>query len=129
MLMFESEKICVVKENSNGELDVSFRNTAAFTPEFIPETAAALYSILKSAGNLHVRLNLSGIDFISSAAINMLLKIRHIGEENGSEEKGSEEKGIRFSLIHLEPSVQEVLRVTQLDRLFETQTDCESCRS
>jgi anti-anti-sigma regulatory factor len=44
-------------------------------------------------------------------------------------EKGGEEKGIRFSLIHLEPSVQEVLRVTQLDRLFETQTGCESCRS
>ena len=90
--MFESEKICVVKENSNGQLDVSFRNTAAFTPEFIPETAAALYSILKSAGNLHVRLNLSGIDFISSAAINMLLKIRHIGEEKARWKKAARKK-------------------------------------
>lgn len=114
--MFESEKNCVVTENPNGQLDVAFRNPHAFTPEFVPDTAGELYSILNSATS-DIWLNLSGIDFISSAAINMLLKMRQNGEE----------KGIRFGLTHLEPSVQDVLRVTQLDRLFESQAGCQSC--
>jgi anti-anti-sigma factor len=114
--MSESGKNCVVTKNSNGHLDVTFRNPHALTPEFVPETAGELYSILSSADS-DIWMNLSGIEFISSAAINMLLKIRHNGEE----------KGIRFGLSHLEPSVQDVLRVTQLDQLFETQPGCKPC--
>lgn len=110
--MSERGKVCLIKEASKGQLDVSFRTPDAFTPEFVPDTAAELYSILNRATS-DIRLNLSGINFISSAAINMLLKIRHNGEE----------KGISFGLTRLEPSVQDVLRITQLDRLFEI----ESC--
>ncbi|MDA1249048.1 MAG: STAS domain-containing protein [Planctomycetota bacterium] len=110
--MSESVNNCIVMENSNRQLEVKFRNPDAFTPEFVPETATELYSILNSATS-DIRLNLSGIDFISSAAINMLLEIRHHGVE----------KGVSFSLGQVEPVVREVLRVMQLERLFE----CESC--
>jgi anti-anti-sigma factor len=114
--MSESVKNCIVKENANRQLDVRFRNPDAFTPEFVPETATELYSILNYATS-DIRLNLSEINFISSAAINMLLKIRHNGAE----------KGVSFSLTQVEPVVREVLRVMQLERLFKIESECESC--
>lgn len=114
--MSESVNNCIVMENSNRQLEVKFRNPDAFTPEFVPETATELYSILNSTTS-DIRLNLSGIEFISSAAINMLLKIRNHGAE----------KGVSYSISQVEPVVREVLRVMQLERLFEIESECESC--
>lgn len=119
--MFESEEeVCLFSENSNGHLDVEFLIPAALCPESIPETSRQLNQVIDHAmANFRtdILLNMSRIDFVSSAALNLLLNLRERCEQNG----------IRLGLKNLAPQVRNVFEVTQLDQLLIIDPKCETC--
>lgn len=118
--MFESGEVCFITENSNGHLDIEFLIPSAMSPESIPETSAQLYRAIDRAMatvRTDILLDLSRIDFVSSAALNLLLKLRQRCEQNG----------IRLGLKNLAPQVRNVFEVTQLDQLLVIEPECETC--
>ncbi len=124
--MFESGEVCLVTENSNGHFDVEFLIPSAMCPESIPGTSTQLFEIVDRAMasvRTDILLNMSRIDFVSSVALNLLLKLRERCEQNG----------IQLRLKNLAPHVRSVFEVTQLDQLLaiesecETATECETC--
>ena len=118
--MFEPEEACFIAENSNGHLNIEFLNPSAMCPEAIPETSKQLYQTIDhamAAEGTNILLNLSRIDFVSSAALNLLLKLRERCEQNG----------IRLGLKNLAPQVRSVFEVTQLDQLLVIEPECETC--
>ena len=118
--MFESGEVCLVTENKNGHLDIEFLISSAMCPESIPETATHLDRIINRCmdnGPKDILLNMSCIDFVSSAALNLLLTLRQRCEKNG----------IRLGLKNLAPRVKDVFAVTQLDQLLNIEPECETC--
>lgn len=117
----ESEEVCHISENENGHLDVTFLAPSALSPESIPRTEALLHAVVGRASadgaSTDILLDMSRIDFVSSAALNLMLQVRH----------SCEEKNIRFGLTQLTPQIREVFQVTKLDRLFEIQPERKIC--
>lgn len=113
--MFGTEEVCRISEDG-GQLNLEFLEPAALSPPLIEETRTRLYAIIDNgcaAGNSEILLNLRRIDFVSSAALNLLLNFREYCEGHD----------LRLGLKNLSPSVREVFRVTQLDRLLSIEPD------
>ena len=118
--MFESEEACFTTGNINGHLEIDFLSPSAMCPEAIPATSTKLYQVIDHAmatEQTDILLNMSRIDFVSSAALNLLLNLRQRCEQNG----------IRLGLKNLAPRVKSVFAVTQLDQLLVIEAKCETC--
>jgi anti-sigma B factor antagonist len=79
----------------------------------IQELAAELDTLLSDNASKNVLLNLSRVDFISSAALNRLITY------NNRIRKG----GGQLKLSNLKPQIEEVFAITRLNKHFDIRSD------
>lgn len=74
----------------------------------VEAVSAELYSLVDDQGCRNVRLNLAGIDYISSAALAAFITLHNKLKAVGG----------RIQIVNIEPSVNEVFTITRLKPLF-----------
>jgi anti-sigma B factor antagonist len=76
----------------------------------VPEMKDPLYGLVGDEGHRWLLLDLSNVRFLSSHALGILVSLK----------KKVDAAGGRLRLCCLEPDLLELLRITSLDRIFET---------
>ena len=98
---------------ANGVAIVSFLTPYLQTEEVITNVGAELFKLVEEEGFTKILLSFDGVRFVSSAMLAEVIKLH---------KALSKSKG-RLRLCSLDPTVREVLRVSQLDRLLEVFDD------
>jgi anti-sigma B factor antagonist len=76
----------------------------------VPETKDPLYGLVEDERHRRLLLNLSNVRFLSGNALGILVSLKEKVDAAGG----------RLRLCGLEPDLLELLRITNLDRIFET---------
>jgi anti-anti-sigma factor len=76
------------------------------------EIKEAAYPIIEKDGIRVIQLDLSGVTYMDSSTLGMLLLLREKADARGQ----------RVSLLHPSTSVMTILKVVQFDRLFDIQS-------
>lgn len=87
----------------------SLRLEGTFTFEEHVPFRDATQMLLEAARTPHLTLDLSGLDYMDSSALGMLLLLK----------EKAEMKGIKVILVKPSPSVMQILRIVQFGRLFD----------
>ena len=92
---------------------VRFRDKTIMEDPGIQEIGRELYGLVERDNRKKVLLDLSGVSFMSSAALGKLVTLYKKSHSNGSDLK----------LCGIGPEIIDVFAVTRLDRLFDIRTN------
>ena len=81
-----------------------------FDAKVVPETKDPLYDLVENEGHRRLLLDFRNVHFLSSNALAILISLKRKVEAAGG----------RLRLCRLEPDLLDLLRITNLDRIFET---------
>ena len=81
-----------------------------FDAKVVPETKDPLYDLVENEGHRRLLLDFSNVHFLSSNALGILVSFK----------KKVDAAGGRLRLCGLAPDLLELLRLTNMDRIFET---------
>ena len=100
--------------NDVGDVSVvRFRDKTIMEDPGIQEIGRELYGLVERDNRKKVLLDLSGVSFMSSAALGKLVTLYKKSHSNGSDLK----------LCGIGPEIIDVFAVTRLDRLFDIRTN------
>lgn len=94
---------------SRNESSATLRMEGRLTFEHHQAFKAAAYPLLEEPGTKDLIIDLSGVTYMDSSSLGMLLLLR----------EKADAKSIKVALFRPGPSVQTILKVVQFDRLFE----------
>jgi len=98
---------------------VNFADNRIIDSALIEELGAELFSLIASENRKKLLLNFSHVEFLSSAALNKLIRL----DKMVKDEKG------KLRLSNLRPQITqifEITRLTQIFEIFETEQDALS---
>jgi anti-sigma B factor antagonist len=78
----------------------------------IQELGEELNRLVEQEGRRLLLLNFEGVDFMSSAALNVLIKLQQKAKAHGGSVR----------ICSLRPEIREVFSMTRLDRMFDIRT-------
>ena len=92
---------------------IDFIDAAIMDALQIQQIASELYSLVDDQDQKRILLDFSNVKFLSSAVLGLLIRIsRKIYESEG-----------QFKLCGINPKIQEIFRITRLDRVFDIHAD------
>ena len=113
MTDFRRIKVSAVPGASGDITLVRFNDRRIIEAASIQELGNELAALIEKEGAKSVILNFSTVDFLSSAALNQLIKL--VPKVKATQGK--------MRLCGLKPEIKEVFEITKLDRLFDIKND------
>jgi anti-sigma B factor antagonist len=93
-----------------GEITVvRFRDRKILDATAIEELGGELFALVENDNRKNLLLNFTGVEFLSSAALNKLIIL----------DKKIKAHGGRLKMCHLRPEIAEIFSITRLDKLFD----------
>lgn len=93
-----------------GEITVvRFTDRKILDATAIEELGGELFSLVENDNRHNLLLNFTGVEFLSSAALNKLIILDKKVKSNGG----------RLKMCHLRPEIAEIFTITRLDKLFD----------
>lgn len=92
---------------------VHFRDQKIIEDLKIQELGQELYQLIEAEGRKKLVLNFSSVDFLSSAALGVLIKL---------DKKVKSRQGV-LKLCAIRPEIYEVFKITNLNRVFDIKPD------
>jgi anti-sigma B factor antagonist len=108
--------MAAIKPESNGDILTIHINEPRLLDELtIQELYRDLLSVVEKTQEPKVLLNFAHVNFMSSSALGMLIRIN----------KKCKEYKIALKLSNISPNIREVFKITGLERVFEIYKDAE----
>ena len=94
---------------------VTFRDRRLIDSPEVETLSKALFALVELGDRRNLLLDFSGVDFVSSAVLNKLVKLQRALVASGGSLK----------LVHLDGELHRIFAMTHLDRAFEIYADVE----
>lgn len=104
-------KLKVTEENNI--VIVSFLDVAFLDETSIKELGDELEGVVNKKPGIHLVINFSNIDYLSSAVLGRLAKIHKLVKKNGG----------LLKLCSIKNNILQVFKITKLDKIFEIHPD------
>jgi len=88
---------------------VRFNDRKILDATAIEELGGELFALVENENRKNLLLNFTGVEFLSSAALNKLIIL----------DKKVKASGGRLKMCHVRPEIAEIFAITRLDRLFD----------
>lgn len=88
---------------------VRFTDRKILDAAAIEELGGELFALVENDNRKNLLLNFTGVEFLSSAALNKLIILDKKIKANGG----------RLKMCHLRPEIAEIFAITRLDKLFD----------
>jgi anti-sigma B factor antagonist len=113
MAVYRRIQVSVVNGTAGNVALVKFNDRRIIEAATIQELGEELASLVEQDGHKALILNFTTVDFLSSAALNQLIKLN-------SKVKNAQAK---MRLCGLKPEIKEVFEITKLTKVFELKSD------
>ena len=97
---------------------VRFSDRKILDATAIEELGEELFSLVETENRKQLLLNFTGVEFLSSAALNKLIIL----------DKKVKAYGGRLKMCQVRPEIAEIFAITRLDRLFDIRDDEKTAR-
>ena len=106
----------LIHREEDGVCVVTINEKALFEDVAVLKKRREIDELMKDSGAKNLLMDLSPVELAGSAALGMLIRL-----------KGKcANEGCHFSLCGLQPTVAEVLKITQLDQIFDIYENVET---
>jgi anti-sigma B factor antagonist len=102
----------------SGVTVVRFSDRKILDATAIEELGEELFALVESEKRKSLLLNFTGVEFLSSAALNKLIILDKKVKANGG----------RLKMCEVRPEIAEIFAITRLDRLFDIRDDERTAR-
>ncbi len=95
---------------------VTFLKEKILEEKDIRRLEESIFPVIERSENIHLVLDFSNVQFLSSSVLGLLLKIS----------KKIYERNSRLALCNINPKIYEIFKITRLNKIFEIYEDIDS---